>query len=48
MLKYIAGNYSVKTQNDISPALKFLEGRPLYAEKWAHFKMVRIKILYLE
>ncbi|KAL9608361.1 MAG: hypothetical protein Q9167_006803 [Letrouitia subvulpina] len=33
------GNFRVQTQADISPALKALEGRPLYAEKWAKFKM---------
>ena len=33
------GNYPVKSVSDIEPALKALEGRPLYAEKWAHFKM---------
>jgi phosphoribosylaminoimidazole carboxylase len=34
------GNYSVQTQADIPLALKFLDGRPLYAEKWANFRMV--------
>jgi len=34
------GNYTVRKAEDIPAALKFLEGRPLYAEKWAHFKMV--------
>lgn len=33
------GNYPIKSVSDIEPALKALEGRPLYAEKWAHFKM---------
>ncbi|PSS28238.1 hypothetical protein M430DRAFT_93166 [Amorphotheca resinae ATCC 22711] len=33
------GNYSVKSQADIPAALEALNGRPLYAEKWAHFKM---------
>ncbi|RFU30609.1 hypothetical protein B7463_g5740, partial [Scytalidium lignicola] len=32
------GNYSVKTKADIPQALEALKGRPLYAEKWAHFK----------
>ncbi|RQM06828.1 hypothetical protein DH86_00002786, partial [Scytalidium sp. 3C] len=32
-------NYSVKTKADIPAALEALKGRPLYAEKWAHFKM---------
>ena len=44
ILTYITGNYSVKTQNDILSALKFLEGRPLYAEKWAHFKMASTNV----
>lgn len=35
-----AGNYRVKSQADIPSALKALEGRPLYAEKWANFRMV--------
>ncbi|OBT72225.1 hypothetical protein VF21_08728 [Pseudogymnoascus sp. 05NY08] len=33
------GNYSVKTKADIPAALKALENRPLYAEKWANFTM---------
>ncbi|KAG9789437.1 phosphoribosylaminoimidazole carboxylase [Exophiala dermatitidis] len=33
------GNYPVKSVSDIEPALKALADRPLYAEKWAHFKM---------
>lgn len=33
------GNYPVKSVSDIEPALKALQNRPLYAEKWAHFKM---------
>jgi phosphoribosylaminoimidazole carboxylase len=33
------GNYPVKSVSDIEPALKALQDRPLYAEKWAHFKM---------
>jgi phosphoribosylaminoimidazole carboxylase len=39
-----AGNYRVKSQGDISSALKALEGRPLYAEKWANFRMVGTKL----
>lgn len=34
------GNYSVHSKEDISAALTALKDRPLYAEKWAHFKMV--------
>lgn len=33
------GNYPVKSVSDIEPALQTLADRPLYAEKWAHFKM---------
>lgn len=33
------GNYPVKSDADIEPALKALANRPLYAEKWANFKM---------
>ena len=33
------GNYPVKSVSDIEPALKALGDRPLYAEKWANFKM---------
>lgn len=33
------GNYPVRSVSDIEPALAALENRPLYAEKWAHFKM---------
>ena len=33
------GNYPVKSADDISGALNALKGRPLYAEKWALFKM---------
>lgn len=35
------GNYSVKSKEDIPQALEALKDRPLFAEKWAHFKMVR-------
>ena len=35
------GNYSVHSKSDIPLALTALKDRPLYAEKWAHFKMVR-------
>ncbi|KAK2758356.1 phosphoribosylaminoimidazole carboxylase ade2 [Arachnomyces sp. PD_36] len=31
------GNYVVKTAGDYKAALKALEGRPLYAERWANF-----------
>lgn len=33
------GNFPVKSASDIEPALKALQGRPLYAEKWANFKL---------
>ncbi|KAK7509930.1 uncharacterized protein IWZ02DRAFT_146975 [Phyllosticta citriasiana] len=33
------GNYPVKSAADIADALKQLGSRPLYAEKWAEFKM---------
>lgn len=33
------GNYPVRSVSDIDAALKALAGRPLYAEKWADFKM---------
>ena len=32
------GNYPVKAASDIPLALTNLKGRPLYAERWAHFK----------
>lgn len=38
--KQLVGNYCVKSQQDLSSALKALQGRPLYAEKWAGFRMV--------
>ncbi|KAI5297923.1 phosphoribosylaminoimidazole carboxylase ade2 [Ascosphaera atra] len=34
------GNYAVKSKNSIPNALEALKGRPLYAEKWADFRMV--------
>ena len=33
------GNYPVRSVSDIEPALNALGDRPLYAEKWAPFKM---------
>ncbi|RAH72109.1 phosphoribosylaminoimidazole carboxylase ADE2 [Aspergillus aculeatinus CBS 121060] len=33
------GNFHVRTKEDIPEALEALKGRPLYAEKWAYFKM---------
>ncbi|OJJ40473.1 hypothetical protein ASPWEDRAFT_63879 [Aspergillus wentii DTO 134E9] len=33
------GNYTVNSKDDIPDALEALKDRPLYAEKWAHFKM---------
>lgn len=34
------GNYCVRNQADISPALEALKDRPLYAEQWVNFRMV--------
>lgn len=34
------GNYAIKSKDDIPAALEALKGRPLYAEKWAKFRMV--------
>lgn len=34
------GNYRVQKKEDIPAALEALKDRPLYAEKWAYFKMV--------
>jgi len=31
----------VNSKDDIPEALEALKDRPLYAEKWAYFKMVR-------
>lgn len=31
------GNYPINSREDISLALEYLGGRPLYAEQWAHF-----------
>lgn len=33
------GNYPVETSSDMKAALRALENRPLYAEKWANFRM---------
>jgi phosphoribosylaminoimidazole carboxylase len=44
-LRSAIGNYRVQTQADIPSALEALKGRPLYAEKWANFRMVRGKFL---
>lgn len=35
----LPGNFAVKSKEDIPQALKELKSRPLYAEKWADFKM---------
>lgn len=35
------GNFRVNSKADIPEALEALKDRPLYAEKWAYFKMVR-------
>ncbi|KAH0841672.1 phosphoribosylaminoimidazole carboxylase, ATPase subunit [Fonsecaea monophora] len=32
------GNFPVKSMSDIGPAIAALAERPLYAEKWSHFK----------
>jgi hypothetical protein len=37
----LAGNFRVNSKEDIPEALEALKDRPLYAEKWAYFKMVR-------
>jgi hypothetical protein len=37
---YIKGNFRVNSKEDIPEALEALKDRPLYAEKWAYFKMV--------
>jgi hypothetical protein len=34
------GNFRVNSKADIPEALEALKDRPLYAEKWAYFKMV--------
>ena len=34
------GNFRVNSKEDIPEALEALKDRPLYAEKWAYFKMV--------
>lgn len=39
MIRFL-GNFRVNSKADISGALEALKDRPLYAEKWAHFKMV--------
>jgi hypothetical protein len=38
----IKGNFRVNSKEDIPEALEALKDRPLYAEKWAYFKMVSI------
>lgn len=37
----VPGNFRVNSKADIPEALEALKDRPLYAEKWAYFKMVR-------
>lgn len=39
-LVILSGNYRVNSKDDIPDALEALKDRPLYAEKWAYFKMV--------
>jgi len=41
ILMLILGNFRVNSKADIPEALEALKDRPLYAEKWAYFKMVR-------
>lgn len=36
----LLGNFRVNSKADIPEALEALKDRPLYAEKWAYFKMV--------
>lgn len=45
-LRSALGNYRVQSKADISSALEALKGRPLYAEKWANFRMVGSKFLF--
>lgn len=45
VLIFIPGNFRVNSKADIPEALEALKDRPLYAEKWAYFKMVRKSIL---
>ena len=44
-LRSTIGNYRIQTQADISSALEALKSRPLYAGKWANFRMVGSKFL---
>lgn len=44
-LRSAIGNYRVQTEADIPSALEALKSRPLYAEKWANFRMVCSKAL---
>lgn len=39
--RFVPGNFRVNSKADIPEALEALKDRPLYAEKWAYFKMVR-------
>jgi hypothetical protein len=39
---FLLGNFRVNSKDDIPEALEALKERPLYAEKWAYFKMVGI------
>lgn len=41
------GNFRVNSKADIPEALEALKDRPLYAEKWAYFKMVRKYIPFI-
>lgn len=45
MAEILLGNYPVSSEADVPDALKALKDRPLYAEKWANFKMVGLDFL---
>lgn len=45
VLTDVLGNFCVNSKADIPEALEALKDRPLYAEKWAYFKMVREVLL---
>ena len=45
--KYWIGNCVIKSKDDILAALEALKGRPLYAEKWAKFRMVSRRVTTL-
>lgn len=39
-MMFFLGNYTVKSRASVPAALEALKNRPLYAEKWASFRMV--------